>query len=84
MIKVADYGKWCTDSYKDLVEANLKDEANKLGNKNVNILVPKNFLFMQDGDTVHRSAKMKKWFKKNKIQLMEWTPCSADMVSIFK
>jgi hypothetical protein len=62
--------KWCGKTYRNILDNNLEREGLK---------VSRNFLFQQDGDPVHTSKLIDKFFKEKRINKLAWPPCSSDM-----
>jgi len=65
---------WNRHVYKSILNERLKNEANRL--------IGKDYIFQQDGDTVHISKVVATWLRKNQIQLLEWPPSSCDLSPI--
>jgi len=61
--------------FRKILEDNLLEEGERFFGED------DDFLFMEDGDTVHRSKPASKWKEQNKIRILEWPSCSADLVS---
>jgi len=62
---------WNKYVYKSILIDKLKVEGKRL--------IGNDFIFQQDGDTVHNSKVVATWLRKNQIQLLEWPPSSCDL-----
>ena len=62
---------WNRHVYKEILNQNLKREANRL--------IGKDFIFQEDGDKVHTSKVASTWKRKNKIEILDWPPSSCDI-----
>jgi transposase len=60
------------EKYVSILEANLKKSARLLG-------LGRHFWFQQDNDPKHTSALAKKWFKTNRIKVLDWPSMNPDL-----
>ena len=65
---------WNKYEYKKILNENLLNEANRL--------VGKDFIFQEDGDTVHKSKVLGTWKRKNNINVLEFPASSCDIAPI--
>jgi transposase len=68
--------RWCGNSYRDILQENLIREGRRL--------IGSQFIYQQDGDTVHTCKKAVKWLKTNRVQTLDWCACAGDMNPIGK
>ena len=66
-------GRMDAKQYVDILEENLEKSRKKLK------VEKKKVIFQQDNDPKYRSNLAQKWFKDNKIDLMEWPAQSPDL-----
>jgi hypothetical protein len=72
LVFLEDYGKWSGKTYEKILNDHLKAEGIRLCGRD--------FVFQDDGDTVHTCNRVSKWKKDNKIvSLKNWPPCSGDL-----
>lgn len=65
-------GRMDADMYIDILERNVKPSAQKLG-------FGRRWIFQQDNDPKHTSKKAQAYFKKSRLQVLEWPPQSPDL-----
>ncbi|CAF1541910.1 unnamed protein product [Rotaria magnacalcarata] len=58
--------------YREILEKNLMESANKLGLSN-------DFIFQHDNDPKHRAVFVNDWLKKKQIQVLKWPSFSPDL-----
>lgn len=64
--------KMNAEVYVDILNRNMKSSAQKLG-------LGRRYIFQQDNDPKHTSKKAQLFFKKSKVNVMEWPPQSPDL-----
>jgi transposase len=70
-----DYGSWSAKTYRAILSDHLKEEGTRL--------IGRNFIFQDDGDTVHRAGLIETWKKENGIiSLKDYPPSSGDFSPI--
>ena len=58
--------------YREILEDNLILSAREL-------LLGRRFIFQQDNDPKHTAKATQKWFKNNKVNVLEWPNQSPDL-----
>lgn len=60
------------EQYIEILEENLKSSAKQLHLK-------RGWTFQQDNDPKHTALVVQKWFKQNKVRVLEWPPFNPDL-----
>jgi hypothetical protein len=63
------------EDYTEFLKNNVKQSANQLG-------LGRRWTFQQDNDPKHTAKIVDKWFKVNKIKVLEWPSQSPDLNTI--
>ena len=64
-------GRLTASAYIDLISPTLKEDGERL--------IGSNFIFQQDGARCHTARYSMEWFSSNRINVLQWTPQSADL-----
>lgn len=66
-------GTMDANQYMKILDNNLLASARSFGMRGTD------FIFQQDGDSKHRSGKLRDWFKDHRIKLLDWPAQSPDL-----